>query len=102
MDIEWIREKVASGQYLWSLHADQERRNDNLEISDVALALTRGKILEEYPKNPRGAFCLVYGSVGNTPVHVVCGRNKAEQLVIITVYVPTLPKWPTPTTRSIK
>lgn len=100
MDIEWIQGKVASGQYLWTLHADEERRNDSLSISEVEIALKSGIIIEQYPTDPRGASCLVYGDVSGVPVHIVCGKNSMEQLVIITVYKPELPKWKNPKERG--
>ncbi len=34
-DINWIRERIVNNEYLITLHADQERRNDNLDIADV-------------------------------------------------------------------
>ena len=84
MDIEWIRRQVKSEDYLWTYHADEERRNDRLEISTVEAALVKGKILERYPNDPRGISCLVYGEAENVPIHVICGKNKADRLVIIT------------------
>lgn len=101
MDIEWIKTRVRQNKYLWSLHADEERRNDGLEIQDVEEALLNGKVLETYPQDPRGASCLVYGECKKgVSVHIVCGKNSKEWLVIITVYRPVLPKWKTPTERS--
>src|SRR3990167_9157607 len=100
MNISWIRKKILSGDYLWSMHADVERRNDNLEIADVEKALTKGKILETYPEDPRGKSSLVYGYSKNQAIHIVCGKNKQDKLVIITVYKPTLPKWKNTTERN--
>lgn len=59
-----------------------------------------GQILEDYPNDPRGPSCLVYGNARGRPVHVVCGRNRSGWLVLITVYIPTMPKWKSPTERS--
>lgn len=100
MDIEWIRARAAAGEYVWSLHADEERRNDGFDIADVETALERGTVLETYPEDRRGRSCLVYGESRNRPIHIVCGRTTSDQLVIITVYQPTPPKWVTPTVRS--
>ena len=102
MDIQWIRSQIGSGQYLWTLHADEERRNDGLEVVDVEVALVEGMILESYPADPRGISCLVYGESKGRSIHVVCGKNQAERLVIITVYKPTSPKWSTPKQRRTK
>ncbi len=100
MDLGWLKTKIRQNQYLFTLHADEERRNDSFAIEDVEKALLEGQILETYPNDPRGSSCLVYGESKGVPVHVVCGRNSEEWLVIITVYRPTFPKWKTPTKRS--
>jgi hypothetical protein len=99
--LDWIQERVRGNQYLYSFHADEERRDEGISTSDVEQAILSGEILEDYPNDPRGASCLVYGPAANDrPVHVVCGRNSVGWLVVITVYVPTLPKWKYPTERS--
>ncbi|MGQ9627726.1 MAG: DUF4258 domain-containing protein [Anaerolineae bacterium] len=63
-------------------------------------ALLSGEILEDYPQDPRGHSCLVlgYGEQGY-PIHVVCGRTPSGTIRIITVYVPSFPKWLDPRTR---
>lgn len=99
LTIEWIRDRVTTEEYLLTLHADEERRNEGLEIRDLETVLTTGVILENYPKDPRGPSCLVYGEDQGMPIHVVCGKNRSEWLVIITVYRPSLPKWESPTRR---
>lgn len=102
MEKEWIERCVASGHYLWTLHADEERRNDGFTISDIEDALLSGAILEQYPKDPRGPSCLVFGGAKDAPKHVVCGRNSLDYLVVITVYKPLPPRWKTPTERGEK
>ena len=97
--LRWIQERVACNEYLYTSHADQERRNDRLSIQDVEHVILQGSILEEYPDDPRGPSCLIHGSTGGTPVHVVRGRNRSSWLVLITVYIPTAPKWKSPTER---
>ncbi len=96
---DWIRDRVASDQYLLTLHADEERRNEGLEIADLETVLSSGVILENYPNDPRGPSCLVYGETQGIAVHVVCGRNRSGWLVIITVYSPGPSKWESPIKR---
>ena len=100
LTLKWIREKIKKGEYIWTLHADQERRNDGLEIFEIEKAILKGEVIEEYPDHPRGPCCLIYGEGIEKPIHVVCGKNKKGMLVIITVYIPTLPKWKNPKERS--
>jgi hypothetical protein len=96
----WIRERVQRLEYLISQHAEMERRNDALSLSDIERALLNGMPIEDYPDTGRGPSCLVCGSTNDKMVHVVCGRNSHSWLVIITVYVPSMPKWKTSTERN--
>lgn len=102
LGIEWIKRRIKERKYIWTLHADQERRNDDLEIWEIEDAILEGETLEEYPNHHRGTCCLIYGKSSDTPIHVVCGKNKSGRLVIITVYIPSLPKWKSPRERSGK
>ncbi|MCS6902796.1 MAG: DUF4258 domain-containing protein [Candidatus Bipolaricaulota bacterium] len=100
LELGWIKERVRKNEYLYSFHADEERRNEGLRIAEVEEALLHGQILEDYPNDPRGPSCLVYGSSRGQPIHVVCGRNRSGWLVLITVYIPMMPKWKSPTERN--
>ena len=100
LTIEWITARVDEGEYIITRHAEVERRNDSLSLVDVEEALRTGGIVEDYPDDSRGASCLVLGRADARDVHVVCGRNSYGWLVIITVYVPSLPKWRTPRERN--
>ncbi|MFQ5753535.1 MAG: DUF4258 domain-containing protein [bacterium] len=98
--IEWIKKKIRSGEYYFSKHGDQERQNDNLTISEIEEAVLTGRILEQYENTGRGESCLVVGfSENGKPIHVICGSRR-EWLVIITVYIPSLPKFKSPFVRG--
>lgn len=88
MDIDQIRQNITKGFYDISRHAEEERRNDSLEITDLKAALMNGKIIEEYPDDPRGPSCLVLGYSGETAIHIVCGKYASGKTLIITVYKP--------------
>ena len=100
MDLQWIQQCIRTEEYEFSAHADDERQAEKIPIVEVELALLSGEILEDYPTDPRGPSCLVlgYASVGY-PIHVVCGQTPSRRLRIITVYIPSLPKWQDPRTR---
>jgi hypothetical protein len=101
MTIDWIRERVGSGTYLFSQHGDEERANDGLTIADVRQALLSGRVLEEYADTGRGESCLVVGfSDSGIPVHVVCG-GRSDRLVVVTVYVPKPPRFKRPYERGV-
>ncbi len=100
-DIKWVQEKVRKEEYYFSRHADKERQNDNLTIAEVEEAILRGLILEQYLDTGRGESCLIVGftNIGK-PIHMVCGKTNNEELAIITVYIPTPPKFKNPYERG--
>ena len=100
MFLEWIQEKTRKNEYYFSKHGDQERQNDNLTVIEVEDALLTGTVMEQYKDTGRGESCLVVGfTKEGKPLHVVCGK-RGDWLVIITVYIPGLPKFKTPYERA--
>lgn len=100
MDIKWIKECVRKAAYFLSGHADEERMDDNLTILGIEEALLSGRILEDYPNDRRGESCLVVGFTNSgIPIHVVCG-GREDGFVIITIYIPSPPKFKTPYERG--
>ena len=100
IDIEWIKKKTQFDDYYFSKHGDAERQNDNLSILEVKEAISNSIILEEYKDTGRGKSCLIVGFTNTgKPVHVICGKSD-DTLVIITVYIPTPPKFKNPYERS--
>lgn len=98
--IKWIKERVKKDEYYFSMHGDRERQNDLLAMSEVEEALTNGMILEQYEDTGRGESCLVAGFTNfGKPVHIVCGELEGE-LAIITVYIPSPPKFKNPYERG--
>jgi hypothetical protein len=83
-------------------HAQQEMAEEEILLDDVleALRSPSGQVLENYPEHRRGPCCLVGGYTrAERPLHVVCTTSR-EPLILITVYEPKPPKWPTPTRRG--
>jgi hypothetical protein len=101
LTLDFIKPEIHSQSYEISLHADEERLADGLMVSQVEFVLSSCELIEDYPDDPRGASCLVLGfTFEGTPVHVVCGKNRAGHLLLITVYIPKMPKWKDPYTRN--
>ena len=99
-EIEWIQERVRKGEYYFSRHGDQERQNDNLTIAEVEEALSTGRILEKYEDTGRGESCPIAGFTHTgKPILVVCGE-RGNWLVLITIYIPSSPKFKTPYERG--
>ncbi len=99
MDIAIIKQYVSSGKYVISRHADNERKADGLMIAEVKDALLTGEVLEQYSDTGRGESCLIVGFRGQVPIHIVCGWH-GDRIVIITVYIPSPPKFGDPWTRG--
>jgi len=98
--IEWIQQCVRESNYLYSHHGDRERQNDGLTLQEVETALLTGRILEAYRDTGRGESCLIVGfTKEGKPVHVVCGLM-GTRMVIVTVYIPTPPKFKNPYERG--
>lgn len=92
MDIAWLREKVRKQEYDLSLHAHQERQEEQITVAEIEKILLQGAIIEQYPNDLRGKSCLVAGKVSKAPLHVICGI-RGERLLIVTVYRPKPPVW---------
>ncbi|MFO1430074.1 MAG: DUF4258 domain-containing protein [Candidatus Competibacteraceae bacterium] len=100
IDIDWIRARIKQSEYYFSKHGDQARQADDLTIIEIEESLLTGRILEQYSDTGRGESCLVAGfSDDGKPVHAVCGR-RGNWLAIVTVYIPTPPKFKSPYERG--
>ena len=99
MDIEQIHGKIRGNQYVYSHHAEVERRAESLTFVQVEEALLNSRILEHYPDTGRGESCLVVGLGGETPIHIICGW-RGERIALITVYIPGPPQFKDPWTRA--
>lgn len=60
-----IQRLFRDGKYEVSLHAQQERLEENLDLADIQNA---GEILEQYPDDPRGESCLLLGFVAGREI----------------------------------
>ncbi len=85
-------------QYYYSKHArDEMEMEESGEINDheVCQALTKGKIIENYPDDVPYPSCLIYGRTDkNRPLHVVCAYASEDDLaIVITTYQPDPDRW---------
>lgn len=107
MSLDEIQRLIREGRYEVSIHAQQERLEDDLDIEEIELAVLQGDLIEDYPTDPRGPSCLVGGLAGANPIHVVLGwarvKSQSEPILrMITVYIPRPPKWTDLRTRGAK
>jgi len=100
--IEIARDKVEKDCFYLSHHAQIERGKERITVDDIVSAILNGRELEPYPDDPRGESCLIVGQgLDSRWIHVLCGNFRGENLIIITVYIPRLPKWEDPFTRRV-
>lgn len=57
MDFAEIKAKIRGNEYVYTHHADIERRLDKLTFTQIEEALLSGEILEQYPHTGRGESC---------------------------------------------
>lgn len=94
MDIESIRAKVKDGKYMISFGHTEKIRQRKITVREIEDTICEGTIIEPYPNDPRGASCLILGFTSNgRPLHVVCGKLKEEEILIITAYEPDIKEW---------
>ena len=94
MNIETIHAKVRAGKYIISFTHTEKIRAREIEAEEIEEAIYNGTIIEPYPNDPRGESCLIMGFTGqDRPLHVVCGRLKEKEILIITAYEPDPKEW---------
>jgi hypothetical protein len=95
MMINNIIQAIYSNRIIVSRHAKEEAESDNLFIDEINFAVIEGEIIEDYPDDPRGHSCLIYGHNQNgDPIHSVSGYNEdTAYAVLITVYRPDPNQW---------
>ena len=99
MDIHWIREQLERGNCQVKLYALERASIRRIYPVDIKNALLNGEVIEEYPEDPRGSSCLVFGrGQEGCDIHMVCGMAY-DMLWIITVYEPDPEEWSDPRQR---
>ena len=100
MILDTLRSQAKSQQIRVTQHAQEEMTQESILLDQVIQAINTAQILENYPNHRRGACCLLHGvDATGRDIHIVCTTSR-NLLIIITVYLPTLPKWVSPTQRS--
>lgn len=72
---EFIRAEIEKQTYQISLHADDERLADGLQIGELESALKDCQVIEQYPDDPRGESCLALGFVNESPFTSFVGKT---------------------------
>ena len=102
LTIEAVRSAILDDRWLMTRHARERAGKRCIGDEDLVKALSEGEILEDYPDDPRGHSFLMLGYTNEgRPLHAVCALDmRGRNLLVITVYEPSPPKWIEERTRS--
>jgi uncharacterized DUF497 family protein len=83
-----FREKIRLRQYLVSIHADEEMKDDDLSVYDVENCILTGAIVERQKSEISGEWkYIIQGhSFDGNVVFVVVKTKSVGKILIITVY----------------
>jgi alkylhydroperoxidase family enzyme len=83
-----FREKIRLSQYLVSIHADEEMRDDDLSIYDIENCILTGQITERQKSELSGEWKYVIRghSFDGDAVFVVVKERPIGKILIITVF----------------
>lgn len=80
--------------FVFRVHAVQRMFERNITEDEVKKVITTGKIIAKYPDDQPFPSKLILGWIENRPLHVVVAENFSKNdIIVITVYEPTLEKW---------
>ena len=98
VDIEKIRERIRSGNYLIRSHAIQHAVKEGFDRQHMVEAILNGKIIEEYSDDQRVLLCSRRIALENTKIylHVVCEYADPLYIELITAYFPDRQQWQNP------
>ena len=88
-----IQDIVYNTEIAFTLHAQQQMTVRRIKVSAVreAIVSPSAEVIEDYPTDPRGPSCLLYGETLNRVLHV--HLSYPPEIVVITTYKPDLEKW---------
>ncbi len=97
---DWIRDKVSENDFFNSEHIVRYLTRRIFSMEDIRQVLLSGTILEIHSHPLRSDAFLVLGAANGEPVHVVCTRDRDDNLIILYAYHPSMPTWQDEKTRT--
>jgi hypothetical protein len=98
VDIETIRERIRSGNYLVRSHAVQHALKEGFERQHMVEAILTGSVIEEYHEEHRALISGRSGISQTRPIylHVVCEYADPVYVEFVTAYIPDEAEWESP------
>lgn len=85
---------MSNSKILFRVHAVQRMFERSISAMKVRQVLERGETIEDYSAEMAEPSRLILGFQGKHPIHIVASENsKANEITIITVYVPNANRW---------
>src|SRR5690606_30656016 len=93
--IDRIRQRIDSGKFRVSDHAQGRLDERGLLLSDILASVASWSIIETYESGRMGPSFLAKHVLPGGPIHAVWGmiEENAVHAVLVTVYLPDKEKW---------
>ena len=83
-----------NSKILFRVHALQRMFERRISTKKVTQALQTGETIEDYSAEMPEPSRLILGFQAKQPIHLVASKNsKANEITIITVYIPNSNRW---------
>jgi hypothetical protein len=94
------REDIFAGrtEFRVSEHALREAHKEGIRAKDIVYTIFMGEVVERYPDRRRVLISAPFRDT-DLHVHVVCDYTDYDELVAVTVYIPTRAEWASPRQR---
>lgn len=93
IEIGRLRALLANDDVLRSEHAIRRCAERGISMTDLAVAIDNGRIIEQYEDDLPFPSCLLLGVASNgRPIHIVMS-DEGHDALIITAYWPSYDKW---------
>ena len=91
-DLDQIRAKIWSNDYLLTLHASDRAAQRAIFGHEIEEAILDSEVIEDYPNDKYGPSCLIMGkTLQGKVLHIQV--SYPPKVSVITVYVPSLTDW---------
>ena len=80
-------------EYIYRLHAIERMFQRNISEQQVQDVIIKGEVVESYSDDKPYPSYLVLGYSQGVAFHVVYAVDEEDNIIVITVYRPSLEKW---------
>ena len=85
---------MINSKIIFRVHAIQRMFERGITAKKVRQILEKGEAIEDYSSEMPEPGRLILGFQGKRPIHVVASENQpANEVIVITVYIPDTDKW---------